>query len=154
VWSKPCDHSFGWEAPSHVFSEHLQRSKVRPISQMPCPALKVPSPLGWLAEALVESLQPGLHFVGLHIASHVGRSVFVPVGVGPSPGPLNRECPRWISATGRRCRSPSSTCPQPDGERLSVGATGLRYAYAAVPSHQRRVRSVETACSPRRAALA
>jgi len=73
-------------------------------------------------------------------------------GVPPSPGLPNRECPRWISATGRRCRSPSSTCPWPDGERLSVGATGLRYAYAAVPSHKRRVQSVETA--PRWPALA
>jgi hypothetical protein len=44
------------------FSEHQQCDTVSPISNMPCPALKVPSPLGWLAEALVESLQPGLHF--------------------------------------------------------------------------------------------
>src|SRR5262249_11147905 len=87
-----------------------------------------------------------------HLASPVGRSV--PVSLPPWPGLLNRECPRWINATGRRCRSPSSTCPWTDGERLSVGATGLKYAYAAVPSHQQRVRSVETVCSPRWAALA
>ena len=51
-------------------------------------------------------------------------------------------------ATGRRCRSLSSTCRWPDEERSGAGAAGVRRADAAVPSYRQQVRSVEPRCSP------